>query len=102
MTTKQVGTLEEIIQFTPTEELELLAALVADGTIWELQGFYGRLGAAALEAGFITPEGRVTEEGYALAASYEEQPTAEKDQRLIVGGADEPVPGPFATPNVNA
>ena len=101
MTTTQVGTLEEIIQFTPTEEMELLAALVADGTIWELQGFYGSLGGAALEAGLITPEGRVTEEGYALAAGYEEL-TAEVGQRLIVGGADEPVPGPFATPNVNA
>jgi hypothetical protein len=100
MITTQVGTLEEIIQFTPTEELELLAALVADRTIWELQGFYGRLGGAALEAGLITPEGRVTEEGYALAARYEES-MAEEGQRLIVGGADESVPGPFATPNVN-
>jgi hypothetical protein len=101
MTTTQVGTLEEIIHLALTEEMELLGALVADGPIWELQGFYERLGVVALEAGLITPEGRVTEEGYALAASYEEQPTAEKDQRLIVG-ADEPVPGPFATPNVNA
>jgi hypothetical protein len=100
MITTQVGTLEEIIQFTPTEELELLAALVADRTIWELQGFYGRLGGAALEAGLITPEGRVTEEGYALAAGYEES-MAEEGQRLIVGGADESVPGPFATPNVH-
>jgi hypothetical protein len=47
----------------------------------------------------ITPEGEVTAEGYAVAALYEE-PT--KDQRLLTEVADEPVPGPFAVPNVNA
>lgn len=101
MTATQVGALEEIIQFTPTEELEILAALIAEETLWQSQGLYRRLGAAALADGLITPEGRVTDEGYAFAAKYMER-AAEEDQRLIVGSADDSVPGPFATPNVDA
>jgi hypothetical protein len=100
MTTTQVGVLEEIIQSTPTEELELLVALVSDGTTWQLQGLYGRLGAAALAAGLITPEGRATEVGYAVAARYEEELTAEEDQRAFAG-PHESVPGAFGTPNAN-
>lgn len=95
----QAGALEELIQLTPTETLERLAALLANGNIWHLPRLYRRLGAAALEDGLITPEGHVTEKGYMIAAGYE-GPTA--DQRLIVGGSDESLPGPFATPNVKA
>ena len=100
--TTQVDLLDEIIRFTPTEQLERLATFVAEGNIWHLPRFYRRLVAGALETGLITLEGRVTEKGYALAAEYEGFSKAEEDQRLIVGGADEAVPGPFAAPNVNA
>lgn len=102
MTTTCTETLEEIVRFTPTEELELLAALVVEGTSRRTEGLYGRLAAAALGAGLITPEGKVTEEGHAFAARYEEKPLAVGCQRLFVGGSDESVPGPFATPNVRA
>jgi hypothetical protein len=100
MTTTQVCTLEELIQFTPTEQLELLAGLVADGTLWQFRGLYRILGAAALADGLITPEGRVTEAGYAVAARYEEELTAEADQRAFAG-ADESVPGAFGMPNID-
>jgi hypothetical protein len=91
--------LREIVRFTSEQLLEHLAMLLANGNIWHLPPLYRRLGAAALEFGLITPEGEVTAEGYAVAALYEE-PT--KDQRLLTEVADEPVPGPFAVPNVNA
>jgi hypothetical protein len=95
----QVHPLTEIIRFAPEELLEHLAMLLANGNIWHLPRLYRRLGAAALEAGLITSEGEASAEGYALAALYEE-PT--KDQRLFTEVTDEPVPGPFAIPNVKA
>ena len=97
--TTQVDPLSEIVEFSPEELLERLAMLLANGNLWHLPRLYRRLGAATLEADLIKPEGKVTPEGYALAAEYEERAA---DQRLTVGGADELVPGPFATPNVNA
>lgn len=100
MTTTQVGTLEELIQFTPTEQLGLMAGLVAEGTISQLQGLYGTLGAAPLADGLITPEGRVAEAGYAVAARYEEELTVRADQSAFAG-LHESVPGAFGMPNID-
>lgn len=57
MTTTQVDLLEDLLKLTPTQMLEWLVARIIDETLWHLQGFYGRLGVAALESGLVTSEG---------------------------------------------
>jgi hypothetical protein len=45
------------------DTLCLFAALVADGTVWHLQGSYGRQAAYLLDNGLIDGDGNVTEYG---------------------------------------
>ena len=44
---------------TDEDRISALAYLVKTGVVWNLQGFYGRTAAAAIEAGLISPEGEV-------------------------------------------
>ena len=46
--------------------LNLFAHLIASGLAWQLQGCYGRQAASLIEDGFITPQGEITPEGYAI------------------------------------
>jgi hypothetical protein len=39
------------------EVLDLFSELVSDGTVWSLQGSYGRTASALIDAGYLTPEG---------------------------------------------
>jgi hypothetical protein len=82
----------------PRETLELFAELIRTGQARSLGGPCGRIAPLLIEAGYITPAEKITLEGYAAARHAE--PT--EDQRLLIGGSDEPVPGPFAVPNVDA
>lgn len=43
--------------------LELFAHLIRTGTVWSLQGHYGRTASALIEDGFITRTGALTEKG---------------------------------------
>lgn len=36
-----------------------VAAMIKDGTIWQLQGSYGRMGVAMIEQGYVDQEGNV-------------------------------------------
>jgi len=83
----------------PRQTLELFAELIRTGQARSLGGPCGRIAPFLIEAGYITPAGKITPEGYAAAARHAEP---KEDQRLLIGGSDEPVPGPFVVPNVNA
>lgn len=41
------------------ETLELFGELISSGTVWSLQGSYGRTATALIDGGFITEEGEV-------------------------------------------
>lgn len=43
------------------ETLDLFALLVKSGMAWTLQGSYGRTANELIHAGYLTPEGAVTE-----------------------------------------
>lgn len=49
------------------ENLALFADLIKSGMAWQLQGSYGRTAAGLIEAGLITPEGEITDDGHAEA-----------------------------------
>jgi hypothetical protein len=66
----------------PRETLELYAELIRTGQARSLSGPCGRIAPLLIEAGYITPAGKITPEGYAAAAPHAE-PT--EDQRLLMG-----------------
>ena len=43
--------------------LELFSDLVKSGTVWELQGSYGRFAKQLIESDFLTEGGDITEKG---------------------------------------
>lgn len=46
-------------QLGARETIELFSALIADGTVWELQGSYGRMAASLIENGWLLPDGTI-------------------------------------------
>jgi hypothetical protein len=54
------------------DTLCLFAALVSDGTVWHLQGSYGRQAAHLLDSGLIDTEGNVTPHGEVFADRYDQ------------------------------
>lgn len=44
--------------------VELFAGLVRSGWAWSLQGHYGRMAAALIEAGILAPSGEILAEEY--------------------------------------
>jgi len=49
----------EMGQLTELESVELIAELIKDGVVWQLQGMYGRMAKRLIEAGVVSPEGVV-------------------------------------------
>ena len=43
--------------------IDLFAELIRSGQAWSLQGTYGRTARTLIEAGYITPDGTITEAG---------------------------------------
>ena len=46
--------------------LELFSELIASGTVWKLQGSYGRSAAGLIENGLISATGEILPDGLAL------------------------------------
>jgi len=49
----------EMGNLTELESVELIAELIKSGIAWQLQGMYGRMAKRLIEAGVISPEGKV-------------------------------------------
>lgn len=70
MTATQNDLVDHIIAYeqgelSDLETLHLFAALIADGSVWSLQGSYGRAAKSLIESGLITQSGDITEYGHA-------------------------------------
>jgi hypothetical protein len=48
-------------ELNDAETINFFAELVKSKMAWSLQGSYGRMASAMIDAGFISPEGEVTE-----------------------------------------
>jgi hypothetical protein len=48
-------------ELNEAETINFFADLVKTKMAWSLQGHYGRVASAMIDAGFISPEGEVTE-----------------------------------------
>ena len=48
-------------ELNDAETINFFADLVKSKMAWSLQGSYGRMASAMIDAGFISPEGEVTE-----------------------------------------
>ena len=48
-------------ELNEAETINFFADLVKTKMAWSLQGSYGRMASAMIDAGFISPEGKVTE-----------------------------------------
>ena len=48
-------------ELNDAETINFFADLVKTKMAWSLQGHYGRIASAMIDAGFISPEGEVTE-----------------------------------------
>ena len=48
-------------ELNEAETINFFADLVKSKMAWSLQGHYGRVASAMIDAGFISPEGEVTE-----------------------------------------
>ena len=77
--------------------LEMFAGLIRTDQVWTLEGTHKRAAAALIEGGYITPTGEITDKGYEAAGVGKPR---QEDQRLLTDSSDEPIPGPFAVPNV--
>jgi hypothetical protein len=66
MATKKLDLVDRIMAYESDEldaadTLELFSELVKSGAAWSLQGFYGRAAAAMIDAGYLTPDGEITD-----------------------------------------
>ncbi len=80
--------------------LELFAELLSTGTIWHLRYSIRRTGDVLIAAGYLTPDGKITEKGQKLILAEEQAGAAHDANPRIDGASDDPIPGPFAVPNM--
>ena len=52
-------------ELSDEDTLEFFAHLIQSGLAWNLQGSYGRMAAAFMDAGYIDANGFITDDGYA-------------------------------------
>ena len=52
-------------ELTPVETVRLFADLIRTGTVWQLQGHYGRVASRVIDAGIISPTGEILVDNYA-------------------------------------
>jgi len=89
----------------PQEQLELFAQLIRTGQAWTLGGLYVRTARHLVAAGYITPAGQITKKGRGQGRGRvnpeegREGSPCDVNPR-IEGASDEPIPVPFAAPNV--
>jgi hypothetical protein len=89
----------------PQEQLELFAQFVRTGQAWTLGGLYARTARHLVTAGYITPTGQITKKGRCQGRcrvnSEEGREGSPCDVNPSIDStSDEPIPGPFAAPNV--
>jgi hypothetical protein len=46
-------------EMTPNEQIKLFSEMVKDGSVWELQGSYGRGAKWLMEKGYLAPNGDI-------------------------------------------
>ena len=82
------------------EKLELFAELIRTGRAWNLGDPYLNEALYLLDAGYITPGGKITTKGRALVLDERREGSPCDASPEIVGVFDDPIPGPLAVPNV--
>lgn len=53
-------------ELSNAEMLDLFSELIRTGTVWHLQGVYGRTANALIESAILTPLGEITQYGHDL------------------------------------
>ena len=81
--------------------LELFAELIRTGRAWNLGDPYLNEALYLLDAGHITPGGKITAKGRALVLDEgREESPCDVNPEIEVGVFDDPIPGPVTVPNV--
>jgi len=82
------------------ETLELFAELIRTGRVWNLEPPCPSTARHLIDAGYITPGGKITTKGRALVFDEGREGSPCDASPEIVGACDDPIPGPVAVPNV--
>jgi len=82
------------------ETLELFAELIRTRRAWNLGDPYLNEALYLLDAGYITPGGKITTKSQALVLDEGREGSPCDANPEIVGAWDDPIPGPVAVPNV--
>lgn len=53
-------------EMSNAEMLDMFSELIKSGTVWTLQGSYGRTANALIESAILTPAGEITQYGHDL------------------------------------
>jgi hypothetical protein len=83
------------------ETLELFAELIRTGLVRNLEHPYLRTAQHLIDAGYISPEGKITNRGRELMLDEgREGSPCDVNQGIVVAAFDDPIPGAVAVPNV--
>ena len=84
----------------PRATLELFAELIRTGWAWELREPYPRTARRLIDAGYITPGGKITNEGRSSALDEgRESSPSDVERRVEARAFDGSIRGTAATPN---
>lgn len=94
---------EHEVGFPDTEEqLELFAELIRTGRAWTLKGSYELTARHLVDAGYITPNGEITNGGRVLILDEGREGSPCDANPCLDAASDEPVPGPSRHRDINA
>jgi hypothetical protein len=83
------------------QTLELFAGLIRTGLVRNLEDPYLRTAQHLIDAGYISPKGKITNRGRALMFDEgREGSPCDVNQGIVVAAFDDPIPGAVAVPNV--